>query len=172
MQGLSGFHRRRLYRKLQWVWATDHMRSPLFHHQLSLPSAPPTPERPSRLLIQNLHLFRGLHPHSTGSAPPGSLAGNITTLQDSLHGTDGRLAPPSQRHTPLQHLRSPGSTGRLLRGSLVITATGLAPVSRWQLAGHTKWGVRGSAISTTILPLLVNSSIFQSLLCFVLVFLP
>ena len=30
----------------------------------------------------------------------------------------------------LQHLQSPGSTGSLLRGSLAITTTGLAPVSK------------------------------------------
>ena len=89
--------------------------------------------------IQNLHLFHGLHPNSTGSAPPGSLAGNITTLQDSLDGTDCRFAPPSQRVTPLQHPRSPGGTGRLLQGSLAITPTGLAPVSKWQLARHTEY---------------------------------
>ena len=29
--------------------------------------------------------------------------------------------------------------GRLLPGALAITLTGLAPVSRWQLARHTKW---------------------------------
>jgi len=44
-----------------------------------------------------------------------------------------------QRDTPLQHPQSPGSTGRLLRGSLAITPTGLAPVSKWQLARHTEW---------------------------------
>ena len=37
-----------------------------------------------------------------------------------------------------QHLQSPGSTGRLLQGSLAITPTGLAPASKWQLARHTK----------------------------------
>jgi hypothetical protein len=37
----------------------------------------------------------------------------------------------------LQHLRSPGGTGCLLRGGLTLTATGLTPVSRQQLSGHT-----------------------------------
>ena len=37
----------------------------------------------------------------------------------------------------LQHLRSPRSTGCLLRGLLAITAVGLSPTSRRQLSGHT-----------------------------------
>ena len=41
---------------------------------------------------------------------------NITTLQDSLYGTDCCFAPVSHRDTSLQHDRSPGSTGSLLRG--------------------------------------------------------
>jgi hypothetical protein len=69
--------------------------------------------------------------------PPLSLSGRLSTLQDSLHGTDDRLAPPSRRDTPLQHLQSPGSTGSLLRGSLAITTTGLAPASRQRLSRHT-----------------------------------
>jgi len=66
-----------------------------------------------------------------------SLSGRLSTLQDSLHGTDYHLAPPSRRSTSLQHLQSPGSTGSLLRGSLAITTTGLAPASRRRLSRHT-----------------------------------
>ena len=110
--------------------ATDHMRSPLFHRLLSQHSAPPTPESPSRLHIQSLHLFRGLHHWLSGSALPGSLSGYITTLQDSLDGTDCCFELLSQEHTPLRHPQSPGSTGSLLCGSLAITATGLPPVSK------------------------------------------
>ena len=51
--------------------ATDRMRSPLFHRPLSQHSAPPTPESSSRLRFQNLHLFRGLHHLSNGSALSG-----------------------------------------------------------------------------------------------------
>jgi len=68
---------------------------------------------------------------------PLSLSGRLSTLQDSLHGTDYRLAPPSRRDISLQHLQSPGSTGSLLRGSLAITTTGLAPASRQRLSRHT-----------------------------------
>ena len=94
------------------MWAFDCMRSPLFHHQLSLRSAPPTPESPSRLHFQNLRLFHGFRPLAIGSALSGSPFGvNMSTLQDSLYGTDRRFAPPSQRHTPLQHSRSPDALG-------------------------------------------------------------
>src|SRR5205823_1410819 len=64
---------------------------------------------------------------------PLSLSGRISTLQDSLHGTDYRFAPPSRRDTSLQHRWSPTSTGRLLRGSLAITTTGLSPASQRRL---------------------------------------
>ena len=97
-----------------------------------------------------------------GLGIPWSLTGNITTLQDSLHGTDCRFAPPSQRDTPLQHLQSPGSTGRLLRGSLVITATGLAPASQWQLARHTKWhAIRKRRLYTNIRPICKPHKIYN-----------
>ncbi len=62
---------------------------------------------------------------------------NMSTLQDSLYGTDCWLAPPSQRVTPLHHLQSPGGSGSLLRGSLAITTTGLTPVSHQNLSRRT-----------------------------------
>ena len=72
------------------------------------------------------------------SAPSGSLLrANISTLQDSLYVTGCGFALPSQEDTTLQHLQSPGSTGCLLRGPLAVTTTGLPPVSRRQLSGHT-----------------------------------
>ena len=47
------------------------------------------------------------------SAPSCSPCGaNISTLQDSLYGTDYRVALLSQEHTALHHNRSPGSSGR------------------------------------------------------------
>src|SRR3989304_1021299 len=45
---------------------------------------------------------------------------NMSTLQDSLYGTDCRFAPPPRRGTPLRHPRLPESSGSLLRGSLAI----------------------------------------------------
>ena len=70
----------------------------------------------------------------TSSALPGSPCGaNISTLQDSLYVTGCGFALLSQEDTTLQHLRSPRSTGCLLRGGLTLTATGLAPASRRQL---------------------------------------
>ncbi len=66
--------RPRLYRRLRRLWTSDHMRSPLFHHQLSPHSIPPTPESPSRLHIQNLHLFRGLRSRAMSSALPDPLS--------------------------------------------------------------------------------------------------
>jgi hypothetical protein len=69
--------------------------------------------------------------------PCSPLGANMSTLQDSLNGTGCWFAPPSQRDTPLRHTGSPQCNGSLLRGSLAITATGLAPVSCQCLSGHT-----------------------------------
>jgi hypothetical protein len=70
----------------------------------------------------------------TSSAPPSSpLGANISTLQDSLYATGCGFALLSQEVTTLQHSQSPDCTGCLLRGCLIITATGLPPVSRRQL---------------------------------------
>ena len=74
----------------------------------------------------------------TSSALPRSPFGaNLSTLQDSLYVAGCGFALLSQEVTTLQHLRSPRSTGCLLRGPLVVTTTGLSPVSRRQLSGHT-----------------------------------
>ena len=65
------------------------------------------------------------------SALPGSPSGaNLSTLQDSLYVAGCGFALLSQEVTTLQHHRSPDSTGCLLRGCLIITATGLSPASR------------------------------------------
>ena len=70
------------------------------------------------------------------SAPSCSPSGaNMSTLQDSLHGTDYRVALLSPEDTALHHTRSPKCSGSLLRGSLAITTTGLAPVSHQHLQG-------------------------------------
>jgi len=78
----------------------------------------------------------------TSSALPGSPSGaNLSTLQDSLDVAGCGFALPSQEVTTLQHLRSPRSTGCLLRGLLAVTAVGLSPTSRRQLSGHTMRGL-------------------------------
>jgi hypothetical protein len=117
----------------QWcqrMWAAGGRRSPLFHRLLSQHSAPSTPRSSSRLRFQSLPLFRGLRLSLRGSALLCPLQVTLTTLQDSREGTDCGVAPPSRRDTPLQHPRSPRSTGSLLRGSLAITTAGLASASR------------------------------------------
>ena len=58
----------------------------------------------------------------------------MSTLQDSLYGTDYEVALLSQEGTALHHTRSPKCSGSLLRGSLAITTTGLAPVSHQNLS--------------------------------------
>jgi hypothetical protein len=79
------------------------------------------------------------------AALPGSpLGAHMATRQDSFPGTGCWLAPPAQRETPRRHPESPQCTGSLLRGSLAITAPGLAPVSCQGLSGHTS-GLLGLA---------------------------
>ena len=74
-------------------------------------------------------------------APSWSPCGaNMSTLQDSLDGTDYEFALLSQEDTALHHTRSPKCSGSLLRGSLVITTTGLPPVSHQNLSRRTiRW---------------------------------
>ena len=123
--------------RLRWLWSTDQMRPPLFRRLLSQHPAPHTPEGPSRLLPGSSPLpWPSLS--LTSSAPSGSRCrANIPTLQDSLHVTGCCFALLPQEDTPLQHNRSPGSTGSLLRGLLAVTTVGLPPTSRRQLSGHT-----------------------------------
>ena len=58
-------------------------------HHLNVPR-PLTPESPSRLRLQDLHRFHGLHREQPGSALPQCL----TTRQASLHATDRSVASP------------------------------------------------------------------------------
>ncbi len=81
--------------------------------------------------------------------PCSPLGANMSTLQDSLNGTGCWFAPPSQRDTPLRHTGSPQCNGSLLRGSLAITATGLAPVSCQCLSGHTSGWLAPNRPATT-----------------------
>ena len=134
-----------LYHAFRGLWSHDPVRSPLLPLWISQHSAPPTPEGSSRLHVQNLHLFRDLRDRLRRSAPSCSPCGaNISTLQDSLHGTDCWFALPSQEDTTLHHTQSPGCSGSLLRGSLAITTTGLAPDSHQDLSRHTKRGLDGT----------------------------
>ena len=119
------------------MWATNGLRPPVFHGLLSPHAVPPTLRRSSRLPFQTLHLFRGLRLSLRVSALPCPVRVNLTTRQDSLEGTDGWVAPPARRETPLQHPWSPRSTGGLRRGALALTTTGRAPVSRQSLSRHT-----------------------------------
>jgi len=128
LQGLSpDFDNVRLYQKLQQLWPIDPIRSPLFHPLLSLHSASNTPESSSRLHSRVFTSSFDLHQNVSGSVL--SLF-RMTTLQNSLYVTDCCFAPLPQRDTQLQHNQLPGSTVSLLRGFLVITTTGLSPVSR------------------------------------------
>jgi len=91
--------------------------------EAALPESSPLPW-PSRRMIR--------------SAPSCSPSGaNMSALQDSLYGTDYWFALPSQEVTALHHTRSPKCSGSLLRGSLAITTTGLAPASHESLPRHT-----------------------------------
>ena len=125
-----------LYQGFQRLWSPDCMRSPLFHCPLSQRSVPHTPRSSSGPHFQSLRPFHGLRSSLMSSALLCSPCGaNLSTLQDSLYGTDRCFAPLSQRDTPRQHSQSPGCTGSLLRGSLAITTTGLSPVSEQCLQG-------------------------------------
>ena len=126
-----GFRFLSLYQQLRQAWPADRMRPLLFQRLLSPHPTLPTPEGSSRLLLQVLHRFPGLRFRLRNSAPSCSPFGaNISTLQVSLDVTGCGFASPSQGVTSLQHLRSPRSTGCLLRGCLSITTTGLSPASR------------------------------------------
>jgi hypothetical protein len=72
----------------------------------------------------------------------------MSTLQDSLNGTDCEVALPSQEDTALHHTQSPKCSGSLLRGSLAITTTGLPPVSHQNLSRRTIWMLAGLARSS------------------------
>ncbi len=127
-----------LYHASRRLWPHDPARSPLLPCWLSRYSAPPTPEGSSKLHFQNLHLFHGLHVALHTRLPLVPLAGLICQrCRIPLYGTDYRLAPPSQEDTALHHTPSPGCSGSLLRGSLVITSTGLSPASHQNLSRHT-----------------------------------
>lgn len=137
MQHLCGFR----FLMPEITILSDRIRSPLFHQSaggllangclLSRHSASPTPESSSEL-IQILYSFHGLRPVVKDSTPscPTLLPANMTALQNSLYVTDCRFASPSLRDISLRHSQLLGSIGNLLRGSLVITATGLPPVSK------------------------------------------
>jgi len=99
-------------------------------------STPHTPGSSSRLHLQGLHRFRGLHPDFPGSALPLACprAGPITTRQASLHAADRSVAPPKGAFDAgLRPDPFPGRAASLLPGLLAATRTGLAPAGDGEL---------------------------------------
>ena len=98
--------------------------------------APPTPEGPSALHLQELRAFRGLRRDFPDSAPSGPLAG-LASRGGRIHVMlrAERLLPRLQAFdTPLQCQVFPPRTGSLLPGALALTRTGLAPAGEHELA--------------------------------------
>jgi len=80
------------------------------------------------------------------SAPACAPCGvTMSTLQDPLDGTDYWVALPAQEDTALHHPQSPRSSGRLLRGALAMTTTGLPPVSHQDLSRRSNGGLGTAA---------------------------
>jgi len=79
--------------------------------------------------FQSLRRFFRLRLRSRARLPLFPFRANISVLQASRDVTGYWFALPSQEDTSLQHIRSPGCTGRLLHGLLAVTMTGLAPAS-------------------------------------------
>ena len=118
-----------LYQGLRCLRSIGRVGPLLFHRLLSRHPVPLTPEGSWTV-----------HPKSSRRPWPspdyerlGSLfpfRANVSTLQDSLDVTGCRFARPPRPVTPLRHTRLPKCNGRLLRGPLAVTATGLPPASR------------------------------------------
>ena len=87
-------------------------------------STPSTPDSPSRLHLQDLHRFHGLHRDSRGSA----LSYPLTTRQASLHAADRSVAPTTVAFDAgLRPGPFPDRAASLLPGFLATTRTGLTP---------------------------------------------
>ena len=132
-----GLHLFGLYHSLRYLWTTDRIRSLLFHCLLSQHPVLYTPEGSSRLLFQVLHRFHGLRCSRSTRHPLVPFPGYISTLQDSLNVAGCCLASPPRGVTTLLHSQLPVCTGCLLRGHLIVTTTGLPPVSIQCLSEHT-----------------------------------
>jgi hypothetical protein len=92
-------------------------------HLLNVPR-PLTPGSPSRLHVQDLHRFHGLHREPPGSALPQCL----TTRQASLPLRTAQLLPPTGAFDAgLQPGPFPDQAASLLPGLLTATRTGLTP---------------------------------------------
>jgi hypothetical protein len=93
-------------------------------HPLSVP-CPHTPGSPSRLHLQDLHRFHGLHREPPGSALPRYL----TTRQGFANAPDRSVAPPLRAFDAgLRPGPFPDQAASLLPGLLAATRTGLPPV--------------------------------------------
>jgi hypothetical protein len=136
LPGLAGYRARR---------SDSHTRSaagpggpPQFPPSPSERSTPHTPGSPSRLRLQALHRFHGLHPDFAGSALPipHPQAGPLTTPQASLHAADRSVASTNVAFdTALRRRAFPPDAGSLLPGLLAATRTGLPPAGDDEL--HT-----------------------------------
>jgi hypothetical protein len=71
-----GFHLFGLYHSLRWLWATDRMRSLLFHRLLSQHPVLHTPKGSLRLQFQVLRRFHGLRCATSNSAPSCPVSGS------------------------------------------------------------------------------------------------
>ena len=90
----------------------------------------PTPGSSSRLRVQDLHRFRGLHPDygARHSLAPPSRAGMVATPQASRHATDRIVAPFTGLLTlGSDPARCQTEAASLLPGLLAATRTGLSP---------------------------------------------
>jgi len=80
----AGLHFFSLYPQSRWMWATDRVRSPLFHRPLSQHPAPPYAGGFFAAAIQVLHHFHGLRYQSVTRLPLAPLSG-LTLRRCRIH---------------------------------------------------------------------------------------
>jgi len=106
----------------------------------SIRSAPHTPVSPSRLRIQALHRFHGLHPISKGPALPAHARGRMSNDAAGFASCYGpnRRSPAGAFDAGLRPRPFPGETASLLPGLLAATRTGLSPAGDDELTNTWK----------------------------------